>query len=154
MLEAFMNDHANIWFFIAGLSFVIELSVMGLSGPLLFFAMAAFITALLTHFNVIYSIPIEIFITAILTGLIALVLWKPLKQFQNTKTTTDNSSDMVGIKVKASSIITVDEGTIRYSGLNWQARLSEQANSEQIAPDTTVKIVAINGNIMIVEAIS
>jgi len=152
-MEYFLENPDYLWYLIAGLSFVIELSIMGLSGPLLFFAMASLLTGILVSIGLIDGWQSEIVSVGLLTALIAFILWKPLKQFQNTKSNTDNSSDMIGLKVPASSEINASSGTIRYSGINWQARLADEANVELISEKSLCQIVAITGNTMLVKAI-
>ena len=152
-MEYFLENPDYLWYLIAGLSFVIELSIMGLSGPLLFFAMASLLTGILVSIGLIDGWQSEIVSVGLLTALIAFILWKPLKQFQNTKSNTDNSSDMIGLKVPASSEINASSGTIRYSGINWQARLADEANVELISEKNLCQIVAITGNTMLVKAI-
>ena len=152
-MEYFLENPDYLWYLIAGLSFVIELSIMGLSGPLLFFAMASLLTGILVSIGLIDGWQSEIVSVGLLTALIAFILWKPLKQFQNTKSNTDNSSDMIGLKVPASSEINASSGTIRYSGINWQARLADEANVELISEKSLCEIVAITGNTMLVKAI-
>ena len=46
-MEYFLENPDHLWYLIAGISFVIELSIMGLSGPLLFFAIASLTTGIL-----------------------------------------------------------------------------------------------------------
>ena len=152
-MEYFLENPDYLWYLIAGLSFVIELSIMGLSGPLLFFAMASLLTGILVSIGLIDGWQSEIVSVGLLTALIAFILWKPLKQFQNTKSNTDNSSDMIGLKVPASSEINASSGTIRYSGINWQARLADEANVELISEKSLCQIVAITGNTMLVKAV-
>jgi len=152
-MEYFLENPDYLWYLIAGLSFVIELSIMGLSGPLLFFAMASLLTGILVSIGLIDGWQSEIVSVGLLTALIAFILWKPLKQFQNTKSNTDNSSDMIGLKVPASSEINASSGTIRYSGINWQARLADEANVELISEKNLCQIVAITGNTMLVKAV-
>jgi membrane protein implicated in regulation of membrane protease activity len=152
-MEYFLENPDSLWYLIAGISFVIELSIMGLSGPLLFFAMASLLTGILVGIGLIDGWQSEIVSVGLLSAFIAFILWKPLKQFQNTKSNTDNSSDMIGLKVPASSEINASSGTIRYSGINWQARLADEANVELISEKNLCQIVAITGNTMLVKAI-
>ena len=86
-------NHDHFFYILAGISFILELSVLGLSGPLLFFAMASLVTALLISFGLLSGWEVEFFTTAVLTGLIALFLWRPLKNFQNSGGGTDTSSE-------------------------------------------------------------
>ncbi|AAZ25527.1 NfeD family protein [Colwellia psychrerythraea] len=152
-MEYFLENPDHLWYLIAGISFVIELSIMGLSGPLLFFAIASLTTGILVTVGFVEGWQSEIFTVGVLTAIIAAILWKPLKSLQNSKDTTDNSSDMVGLTVLASTEINVSSGSIRYSGIDWQARLAEEANGESISAQSQCVIVAITGNIMLVKSL-
>ena len=152
-MQYFLENPAHLWYLIAGVSFVIELSVMGLSGPLLFFALASLVTGILVSLGVVGGWQSEILTVGLLSALIAVILWKPLKSLQNAKEKTDNSSDMIGLEVAASSDISKTSGSIRYSGIDWQARLAEEANVDLIRESSQCAIVAITGNIMLVKAI-
>jgi membrane protein implicated in regulation of membrane protease activity len=152
-MEYFLENPAHLWYLIAGISFVIELSVMGLGGPLLFFAIGSLITGILITIGIVDGWQSQIFTVGLLTALVATFLWKPLKSLQNSKDKTDNSSDMIGLQVLASAEITAIAGTIRYSGINWQARLTDEANVTSISEQSQCKIVAIVGNTMFVEPI-
>ena len=152
-MEYFLENPAHLWYLIAGISFVIELSIMGLSGPLLFFAIASLTTGILVNVGFIDGWQSELLTVGLLTAVVAAILWKPLKSLQNTKDKTDNSSDMVGLSVLASTEINATSGTIRYSGIDWQARLAEEANGKSISAESQCQIVAITGNIMLVKAL-
>ncbi len=152
-MEYFLENPDHLWYLIAGISFVIELSIMGLSGPLLFFALASLVTGILISVGLIVGWQSEILSVGLLTALVAALLWKPLKSLQNSKEKTDNSSDMVGLKVPASSDINNSSGSIRYSGIDWQARLADEANVDLINESGLCQIVAITGNIMLVKPV-
>jgi len=152
-MQYFLENPAHLWYLIAGVSFVIELSVMGLSGPLLFFALASLVTGILVSLGVVGGWQSEILTVGLLSALIAVILWKPLKSLQNAKEKTDNSSDMIGLEVAASSDISKTSGSIRYSGIDWQARLVDDANVDVISDSSQCTIIAITGNIMLVKAI-
>jgi hypothetical protein len=152
IVQYFSSNHDQLLYLIAGLSFVIELSVMGLGGPLLFFAAASFITGILVSIGVISGWESEVFSVGVLTAIITGLLWKPFKRFQNSGGRGDTSSDMIGLIVPASADITRDGGTIRYSGINWNARL-DPALEETVMADERCEIVAVEGNVMIVQAL-
>ncbi|MBL4941535.1 MAG: NfeD family protein [Colwellia sp.] len=152
-MEYFLENPDHLWYLIAGISFIIELSIMGLSGPLLFFALGSLATGILVSIGFIDGWQSEILTVGILTAVIAVLLWKPLKSLQNKKNKTDNSSDMIGLKVPASSEITATSGSIRYSGIDWQARLADEAEVEFIADASQCEIVAISGNTMLVKPV-
>ena len=148
------TDHDRFFYVLAGISFILELSLLGFSGPLLFFAIASLVTALLISAGLISGWEAEILVVGVLTVLIALLLWKPLKKFQNSGGGADTSSDMIGRVVAASKDITAEEGAVRYSGIDWQARVDASASETFIAEGEQCVIASVNGNIMHVKETS
>ena len=53
IVEYFTANHAQLYFLLAGIGIVIELTVMGLSGPLLFVSIASFLTGLLVSLGIV-----------------------------------------------------------------------------------------------------
>ncbi len=152
-MQYFFENHDHLWYLIAGISFVVELSIMGLSGPLLFFAIASVITGGLVSFDIISGWQSEVLSVGVLTAVIAVTLWKPLKRLQNPDSKTDNSSDMIGLQVPVSVEITATSGNIRYSGINWNAQLSPDSDVDSISENNQCEIVAISGNTMLVKPV-
>ena len=152
-MQYFLENLDHLWYLIAGISFVIELSIMGLGGPLLFFAIASLITGVLVNIGLLDDWQTQIVVVGILTAITAIILWKPLKNLQNDKMATDTSSDMIGLKVPASADITATNGSIRYSGINWNARLADNCEVEKINDKSQCEIVAISGNTMLVKPV-
>ena len=150
-METFLNNHQLIWYAIAGASLVIELGIMGLSGPLLFFALASIFTGVLISFGLIEAWQSQILVVGVASAIIAGLLWKPLKLMQNPKIKTDDSSDMIGLNVPVVDEVTTTEGSLRYSGINWQARLDEKADVEVISSGSQCTIVAVTGTTMLVK---
>jgi membrane protein implicated in regulation of membrane protease activity len=150
LIDYFSANHASLWFLIAGIAFVIELAVMGLSGLVLFFAIGCFITAILTYFGVLNGWESEVFSVGLLSCLAAMALWKPLKRFQTKTIPLDNSSDMAGREVPCSESINKSGGAIRYSGINWPARLDASSDATQINAGDQCVIVSVDGNVMLV----
>ena len=151
IFELINASHDRFFYVLAGTSFILELSLLGLSGPLLFFAIASLVTALLISVGLISGWEAEILVVGVLTVLIASLLWRPLKKFQNSGGGADTSSDMIGRVVTVSKDITAEEGAIRYSGIDWQARLDASANEAFIAEGEQCIIASVNGNIMLVK---
>lgn len=152
-MQTFLENQQLIWYAIAGLSLVLELGIMGLSGPLLFFAIASAITGILINVGLIEGWQSQILVVGILTAVITLVLWKPLKSMQNSRSKTDDSSDMIGLQVPVVDDVTNAEGSIRYSGLNWNARLADEVDVEVIETSSMCTIVAITGTTMLVKPV-
>lgn len=151
IIQYFSEHHAHVFYLIAGLSFVLELTLIGLSGPLLFFAIASFITGILITTGIISGWEVELFALGILTAITALLLWKPLKKFQDSGGGSDTSSDMIGRQVPVSSKITLREGSIRYSGVNWSSRLADDSEVESIPKGEVCIISSVDGNVMLVK---
>lgn len=153
LFQYFANHHAQLLYILAGVSFIVELTVMGLGGPLLFFAVACFLTAVFTSFGLLSGWESELFSVGLLTGIIALLLWKPLKRFQNQGGGPDNSSDMIGLQVPCTAEVTIQSGAVRYSGINWRARLDSESDVKSMQIGELCEITGVEGNIMIVKSI-
>ncbi len=151
IMQYFADHHDHLFYLVAGISFIVELTILGFGGPLLFFAIASFVTGILISLGVITGWEMEIFTLGVLTAVTALLLWKPLKNFQNSGGGADTSSDMIGKAVSASSDITANSGSIRYSGIDWNSRLDSHAEVEKIANGEQCIITSVNGNTMIVK---
>lgn len=154
IVQYISEHHDHFFYVIAGLSFVAELTIVGFAGPLLFFAMASFITGILIKLGIISGWDVEVFVLGVLTAIIATVLWKPLKRFQNSGGGADTSSDMIGRQVPASGEITLSQGSIRYSGIDWNSRLAEDAGVASIAEGELCIIASVDGNVMLVKPLS
>ena len=150
IMHYFLDDHSRLFFLLSGISFAVELTIMGLGGPLLFFAIASFITGILVSSGVITGWESEILTVGVLTAIIAAALWKPLKNLQNKGGGPDTSSDMIGQSVQSSSVITCNGGKIRYSGIDWNARLDDSCSVDSIDEGQRCLITAVDGNVMIV----
>ncbi|PKF63704.1 acriflavin resistance protein [Psychromonas sp. psych-6C06] len=151
IIDYLFNNHDKLLYLLAAVSLIVELTLIGLSGPLLFFAIGCALTGVLVSLNVITSWEMELLFVGIFTLLSSIVMWKPLKQFQGNGKVKDNSSDMIGQSVAVSEILTKHGGSIRFSGINWTARLAEDSQHESIAIGQHVNIHAVDGNVMIIK---
>lgn len=153
MFDYFSQNHDTLLYSFAGCALIIELTLTGLSGALLFIAIGSGLTAILISLNIISSWEVEIVFVAFLSLASAVFLWKPLKRFQGKRHVADSSSDLIGHIVIVCEGITLTTGSVRYSGINWTARLQKNNKEQLIKKGSRVKIVAINGNILLVESI-
>lgn len=151
IIPYFLENHDHLLYFIAGISFIADLSLIGFGGPLLFFAIACFLTGILTSLGAISGWEIEVLVVGVLTCFIAFLLWKPLKSFQNSGGGSDTSSDMIGRQVMTSNIVTINDGSIRFSGIDWNARLSPDCTVTSMHSGSACIISAVDGNVMIVK---
>lgn len=151
VIDYLLNHHDKLLYLLAGLSLFIELTLIGLSGPLLFFGIACALTGLLVSLNIISGWDMELLFVGIFTLLCSLLMWKPLKQFQGSGNVSDTSSDMIGQNVPVSEELTKHGGSIKFSGINWMARLAQDSPHESITIGQYVTIHAVDGNIMIIK---
>jgi len=149
LTEYFAQHQDQLLYAIAGICLVLELALLGISGPLLFIALGCVLTGVLVSAGIIYSWEIELLLVALLSGLGAAVLWKPLKRWQNNGGGPDESSDMIGKELRATFTITQQKGRVAYSGIEWQARL-EASYEEPIAVGDRALVVGVDGSLLIV----
>ena len=154
ILQYLLDNHDQVFYLIGGLSLIVELTVLGLSGPLLFFGIAAFITGALSGLGIISGWEAEIFTLGITAGILAALLWRPLKRFQNSGGGPDTSSDMIGLQVPAAADINQSSGKIRYSGIDWSARLGKDVATDSIKEKEMCTIIGVEGTVMLVKPFS
>lgn len=152
-MEFIIDNHDKLLYVLGALSLVIELSIMGLSGPLLFFALGCIFTGFLVTTGMVSSWEYEALSVGVTSILFAIILWKPLKKLQGKGVAADTSSDMIGKQVPVSEAISKSTGSIRFSGINWQARLADDADIIEINEGECVEIIGVDGTIMIVKAL-
>jgi len=151
LVDYFLQNHDKFLYAMAGLCLVLELSVLGLSGPLLFFAIGCGVTGVFVSAGLITTWEFEVLSVGLLSLLFAWLLWKPLKKFQGPPQVADSSSDMIGQIVPVSETVSRNGGSIRHSGINWQARLDANSTLETLESGLRVEICAVEGNVMVVK---
>ncbi|MEN0037966.1 MAG: NfeD family protein [Cellvibrio sp.] len=149
LIDHFAQNQDHLLYAIAGICLVTELSVLGMSGPLLFLALGCLLTGVMVSIGMISGWEMEVFSVAVLAALSAALLWKPLKTFQNAGVGRDTSSDMIGKVLPVSQLITRDQGAVAYSGIDWQARL-DAAYTEPVAVGNRAHVVAVQGALLLV----
>jgi membrane protein implicated in regulation of membrane protease activity len=151
LVDYFAQNHDKLLYTLAGIILVVELTVLGLGGPLLFIGIACAITGVFVTIGLLSSWQTEILSVGILSLVIAMTLWKPLKQLQGPRKVSDSSSDMIGQVVPVSEQVTRNGGSVRHSGINWQARLDASSPVDVLDSGERVEISAVEGNVMIVK---
>lgn len=150
LFEYFSQNQDHLLYTIAGICLVLELSVLGMSGPLLFLALSCLLTGLMVTFGIISGWEMEVLSVGVLAALSAVLLWKHLKKFQNSGGGRDTSSDMIGKLLPVTQLITRDQGKVSYSGIDWQARL-DAAYAEPVAVGSRAHVVAVQGSLLLVK---
>jgi membrane protein implicated in regulation of membrane protease activity len=149
IIDYFSQNPAHLFYTITGLCLVMELGVLGMSGPLLFVALGSLLTGVLMSLGVITGWEMAILSLGVLTALSALLLWKPFKRFQNERIAQDTSSDMIGRVLPVTQMVSRDQGAVSYSGIEWQVRLNSSA--EPVVVGNRVRVVAVDGALLLVQ---
>ncbi|NLS14541.1 NfeD family protein [Vibrio sp. SM6] len=103
----------------------VEIAVLGFSTfVLLFIGIAILLTSGVMYLGVIEANWINaVTSVALVSFVLALVLWKPLKRMQNRTVTTDINSDFAVITFTLDSDISPSQpGSYQYSGITWQVK--------------------------------
>lgn len=112
----------------------VEILVLGFSTFVLFFlGLAALVTGGLMYISLV---PATLFgamgSMAVLTALLAVLLWKPLKRIQADTAPKEVTSDLIGHRFYLPEALLPGESiTYRYSGINWNVRSQEPAAAKQ-----------------------
>lgn len=149
----YFTQHQDYFFYaLAGVCLIVELSLLGMSGPLLFVALGSVITGVLISLGIIHGFSIALVVLAGVSLASAALLWGPLKKLQNKEVGPETSSDMVGKVVPVTARITQADGRVSYSGVEWLARL-DSSSSEPIEAECRVKVTSVDGTILVVRGV-
>lgn len=133
------------------LTLIIEVLILGCSTfVLLFFGIAMLITSGLIYMGMLEANWITTILTlAIITLVLAIVLWKPLKKLQNKPSKTDIKSDFAVITFELEKdLLPSERYTFNYSGIQWLLK-----SKTVIEKGVTVKVVKKEVGVLWVEPI-
>ena len=149
-LVDYFSQHQDYFFYaLAGICLLVDLSILGLSGPLFFVAMGSLVTGAVISLGLITQFNIALVLFAAASIASAVLLLKPLKKLQEKKAGPETTSDMVGKILPASARITRTDGRVFYSGVDWLARL-DNLSSEPIEVTSQVVVTSVDGTILMV----
>ncbi len=149
----YFTQHQDYFFYaLAGVCLLVELAVLGMSGPLLFVALGSLLTAICISLGLIHSFSVAIVMLAGLSVASAALLWGQLKKLQNKAVGPETSSDMVGKILPVTARITPADGRVSYSGVDWLARL-DSSSSEPIEAESRVEVTSVDGTILMVKGV-
>ncbi len=152
MIDYFAQHQDYFFYALSGICLLVELSVLGLSGPLLFIGIGSALTGVLISLGLIHQFTISLVALAVLSCASAALLWGPLKKIQNTPKKPETSSDMVGKILPVTVRVTQSDGRVSYSGVEWAARL-ETAKMEAVDMGNRVEVIAVEGTLFIVKPV-
>jgi membrane protein implicated in regulation of membrane protease activity len=139
-MEWLIASLSGILIFLGIALLAIEMLVFAFSSFILFFVgLACLITGLIIILGLLpSSLAVAFFTVAILSILLAVLLWKPLKDMQNHVDHTPASGDLVGHSFVLSGDVAPGQTiNYRYSGIEWRVR-SEQALTAGTEVEVTI----------------
>ncbi len=143
----------SIMWLLAGALFL-ALEAFGAPGiGFLFIGLGAILTGLLIELDILSSTDLVLQFAALFinSSMLAVLLWRKVKQFRGTHSKQGHYSNMVGDEAVVTKPITASAaGEARWSGTLMRAELAE--GQEPLIEGTRVTITAVNGNTLIVAA--
>jgi hypothetical protein len=141
-----INDNLSESLIIVGLALlVIEVLVLGFSTFVLFFVgLAAVVAGGLMAVGVVpYSMLSALSIVGVLTALLALLLWRPLKSMQGKVESKKVTSDLVGHSFILNEAVSMTKNpTYRYSGIEWSLSSEQELSAGTLVEVTGVAVGA------------
>jgi membrane protein implicated in regulation of membrane protease activity len=150
VIEYFSLHQDYFFYALAGICLLVELGLLGISGPLLFVALGSVLTGVFISLGLIHAFSIAVVIFAGLSVASAALLWTPLKKLQNKEVGPETSSDMVGKVLPVTARITQVDGRVTYSGIEWMARL-DASSSDAIEVESRAEVTSVDGTILVVK---
>ncbi len=121
-MDFFINNPGQGLITLGIVLLIVEMAIMGFSTFVLtFVGLSAIVTGVLVYLGVLPSDLLTIVISnAVLASIFAILLWKPLKEFQNRKDTHTINNDLIGMDFVISEAISPAKTTThRLSGVEW-----------------------------------
>jgi len=148
MVSDYIVNHQSEFWLLLGFALLAIEVITGLTiGVFLFAGLGAITTGLLMNFAVIPETWIAgVACTGISSGVITLLLWKPLKALQGKSSTEkDNSSDLIGYEfITESEISMTQPGITHYSGLSWKVEIDKDAGVNTIETGQRVTVSSVD----------
>ncbi|MEH6452103.1 MAG: NfeD family protein [Psychromonas sp.] len=129
----------------------IEVLVLGFSTFVLFFiGIGSIATGVLMALGLIpETVLTSLLATAIISIVVTLIGWKPMKRMQNKVEISTVNNDMIGHRFILTEELLIGRTTThRYSGIDWQVKAKQE-----IAAGTEVKIISMEVGLLTVERV-
>lgn len=140
-----LQDHATLFLVLGLMLLAVDLFVVGIS-PLMFIAVGTLLTSAVLWAGWIEGGLLQAVLTAALMSVVvAMAGWYPLRWLQGRTAATPVGSDLVGRQLDTTAPVDRKGGTIRWSGTDWRARLDPASPAESLPPGKSVRITAVDG---------
>jgi len=148
MISDYIVNHQPEFWLLLGFTLLAIEVITGITiGVFLFAGLGAITTGLLMSFAIIPETWIAgVACTGISSGVITLLLWKPLKSLQGKPSTEkDNSSDLIGYEFITDTDITMTQpGSTNYSGLTWKVEIDKNTDMNLIEAGQRVTVSSVD----------
>lgn len=147
MIEYINNHLSGFWIALGFSLLAAEVLLFGFSTIILLFAgLGAVVTGLMMMAGLLPESWIAgISSFGIATGIISVLMWKPLKKMQDKSIPDKKSqSDLVGLKfVLEQDIDFTNPGNYRYSGIDWKVELDRGSEMTSLTKGERVRVVSV-----------
>lgn len=146
IVDYIVSHQAELWLVIGFSLLAIEVVTGFTTGVFLFGGLAALTTGGLMSFGILPETWVAgISCTGISSGVITMLLWKPLKKLQGGRVVEkDNSSDLIGYEFVVENDIALNKpGATDYSGVHWKVEIDGDAGVDTIAAGQTVRVSSV-----------
>ena len=147
VVDYIVSHQAEVWLLMGFSLLAIEVLTGFTTGVFLFGGLGALTTGGLMSFGILPQSWIAgIASTGISSGVITMLLWKPLKKLQGGRLVEkDNSSDLVGYAFVIDKDIAVNKpGETHFSGVTWKVEIAPDAGVDSIAAGQTVRVCSVD----------
>ena len=147
IVDYIVSHQGELWLLVGFALLAIEVVTGFTTGVFLFGGLAALTTGGLMSVGILPETWVAgISCTGISSGVITMLLWKPLKKLQGGRAIEkDNSSDLIGYEFVVENDIALNKpGAIDYSGLHWTVEIAGDAGVDRIAAGHTVMVSSVD----------
>ena len=157
MIEYIQTHQSGFWIALGFLLLASEALLFGFSTIIfLFTGIGALLTGLLMGAGILPETWIAgISACGITTGIVSVLLWKPMRKLQDDNVSTQsNSSDLIGYQfVLQEDMSLVNPGYHRYSGVDWKIELDSTADVDSLSAGQRVAVVSLDAGIFRVKPV-
>ena len=157
MIEYIQANQSGFWIALGFGLLAAEVLLFGFTTIIFMFAgVGALITGLLMMLG---ALP-ETWIAGtacfgISTGIVSILLWKPLRKLQESRTPVQQqSSDLVGYEFTLPEDISLTHpGSYRYSGVTWKVEVDPSSPHDNLSARERVRVVSLDAGVFRVRAV-
>ena len=148
MIVEYIHNHQSEFWIIFGFTLLVLEVVTGLTtGVLLFGGLGGLIAGLLMLIGIVPETwTAGVATTGISSGIIAALLWKPLRNLQGGREPEkDDSSDLIGYEfIIEQDVDLLKPGSKRYSGIEWRVEIAKDAGAKEISAGERVIVTSVD----------